>query len=166
MFPYIEQKDLDRLLTCPNEDRDIHKRGRAKQQAMRILIEILNRLPRPRAYLIEPTHAPNKQQNTHTWDIGMDILSAQLSTQGISVIDPASLRALVLFCPALHDHLESTDALWLSLVAVNVIEQVYIPDDGTGNKRHTAAHARAIARHIEVHTWCIDWECTLRPSHP
>jgi hypothetical protein len=159
----VTQTDLEQLLDCPDDpsfDED-HKR-KYRKRAYEILEDIFFRLPRPRAYLIEPTALPNRQHEALLWSFGTDLLTAQLHEEKIGVIDPLSLRALLVFCPILYEHIPRPDVLWPVLVATDMLDRVYIPHDGRHNKRHQHASERATAHDIEVYTWQLAFDHNAR----
>lgn len=146
MIGVVELGDLDRLGAIRDD------KPHPKQRAQSVLMEIVGRLPRPRAYISEPTHTPDEQRCL-IWTLAYDILTSILPTEGVSIIEPETLRDLALFSPLLLPVTEASDPLWQTLLSCKFVDQVYIPDDGEHCKRHTAMKEHARALGIKVLTY-------------
>ena len=109
-----------------------------------MVIDIIARLPPPRAYISEPAHMPEAQRSL-VWEVAYDILSSMLNAEGVSVIEPETIRDIALFSPFLESLTDASDALWQTLASCNYIDQVYIPDDGENCRRHAT-----IQRHADI----------------
>ncbi len=138
MIEAVELADLTRLGVISDDG------PRPRQRASKVLMEIIARLPRPRAYISEPAHMPEAQRSL-VWEVAYDMLTAVLAVEGVSVIEPETIRDIALFSPFLEPLTDSSDALWQTLASCNFIDQVYIPDDGENCKRHAA-----IQRHADI----------------
>lgn len=137
MIEVVTETDLNRLgAILPHAPN-------AKLRAATILTEIIDRLPRPRAYISEPTHMPDEAQ-AMLWNTAYDMLSAELSGKGISVIEPETIRDIALFSSTLETLTDASDPLWQALIASRRVDSLYVPSDGENSKRHAAM--RRIAR--------------------
>jgi hypothetical protein len=146
----VTEADLERLGAIQPHSPN------AKMRAAGILTEIISRLPRPRAYISEPTHSSDPVVST-LWTVAYDMLSAQLSSSGTSVIESDTLRDISLFCSELEKLTDSFDPLWQALVTGKLVDEIYIPADGENSKRHAAM--RKIARSVNLTV------ISYRPQH-
>lgn len=159
MIEVVTETDLDRLGAITPHSPN------AKMRAACILTEIVNRLSRPRAYISEPTHMSDVALATF-WCVAYDILSAELSAAGTSVIEPESMRDVALFCSELDRVSDSTDPLWQALMSAKLIDEVYIPADGENSKRHAAMRRIARSAGIRVYSYRPQRVTQRRPATP
>lgn len=144
MIEVVTEKDLDNLA---DTSRD---RSRVRQRAIGILLEIVGRLPRPRAYVCEPAHELDENQ-VLLWVLAHDILTATLRwDEHTGVVEAQTIRDLALFCPALDNLTTAIDPLWQTLASSRLVDRVYIPADGLDSKRRIAMRRHAEALCIEV----------------
>ncbi len=158
MIEVVTEADFDRLGAIRADE------PRAKQRAVAVLMEIVNRLPRPRAYISEPTHTPDESRQT-LWTLAYDMLTATLpADEGVSVIEPETIRDIALFSSSLDYLTDATDPFWQTLVSCKAIDQVCIPNDGENTKRHSAMRNHANVLKVQVRMYHPVVERVRRPA--
>jgi hypothetical protein len=144
MIEVVTEADLDLLGSIGPHERN------GRMRAAGILTDIIRRLPRPRAYISEPTYMAHEPEAS-LWCLAYDMLSAQLKDAGTSVIEPETVRDIALFCSVLEKLTDALDPLWQALVAGKLVDAVYIPSDGENSQRHAAM--RRISRSLGIQVY-------------
>lgn len=151
MLEVVQLKDLEDLLGHEIIDWGDTKRS-TRKQAIQQVIEIIRRLPEPRAYILEPSYTKDDAENC-LWEYGQDVLSSMLSEQNISAIDPETIRCLIAHCPALFPLLDNIDPFLIPLLRQGIIQEVEVPYQEEQTKHQQSVIAEARAMEIPVFYW-------------
>lgn len=144
MIEVVTVEDLHALSSIPINS------PRARQRAVGMVVDIIARLQRPRAFVAEPDCNPDLR-NSEYWTTAYDILTSHLTSElNMTVVDPETIRDIALFCPMLDTLSNAPDALWQLLASLRAVDAVYIPSDDERSKRHMAMERHAKALSIEV----------------
>jgi hypothetical protein len=146
MLDQVKQEDLDRLISITRSQHN------AERKAYKVLVDFIERLPRPRVYVAGLTYTPDVARNL-LWEMGYDILTAELAIAGKSVIDGETIGSLTIFSTVLESLEDMSDPLLPQLIWGRIIDEVYIPEDGENNSRHRSARKLAKRMGLVVCNW-------------
>lgn len=152
MIEVVEPLDfekLEQLLLDSPENR---------RKAIESIITIIYRLPTPRVYIAEPVYTPGDDKNSLLWELGYDALTARAGEEHFSLIEPETIRLLILYCGALGQVVPITtrNPLLLALISSHAIQELWLPviNEPEDMKAYHLSLARRAGDHgIRVSTW-------------
>ncbi|MCC6934320.1 MAG: hypothetical protein IT406_01310 [Candidatus Yanofskybacteria bacterium] len=129
----------------------------------RLLARIAERRNARRAYIADLTHTPDESE-MRLVTLGKDVLTSTLAAQGIAVIDPESVRALLRLNPHLTEQFtEARNPFFDLFFGCGVAHQLYLPLDGLENQKNELLVREAKEKHITIIQWHVELELVLRP---
>lgn len=144
MIEVVTLDDLSALLRIKDDGSD------GKKQATLIIANIIKRMPRPRAYVCEPTLNVQNPRSV-LWTMVYDILTRALVVEDhVSVIEPETLRFLLSRTAPLSHLCTRVDPMLQTLAAFRLVDVVYLPDDGHDKEHFSALKKRAKEQNVTV----------------